>query len=100
MAAVPGPSLSSHERRVFVALLVVDRYAERPTGRGALLVLLVGSLTYFFHLLTYALFLVCAGLVVLVQRQPLAPRLLIARVVPVLSCTAIGLWALGHANHM
>jgi hypothetical protein len=83
-----------------LALVLVDRHAERPTWRGALAVVVIGSLTYFFHLLAYALFLVCAGLLVLVQRRPLTPRLLIARSLPVLSCAAVGLWALRGANRM
>jgi hypothetical protein len=83
-----------------LALVLVDRYAERPSWPGALAVVAVGSLTYFFHLLAYVLFLVCAGLLVLVQRRPWAPRLLIARSLPVLSCAAIGLWALRRANRM
>jgi hypothetical protein len=83
-----------------LALVLVDRYAERPSWRGALAVILVGSLTYFFHLLSYALFLTCAGLLVLVQRRPFAPRLLGLRALPVLSCAGVGLWALGHANRM
>jgi hypothetical protein len=83
-----------------LALVLVDRYAERPTWPGALAVVVVGSLTYFFHLLAYALFLVCAGLIVLVQRRALSPRLLIARSLPVLSCAGVGLWALRRANSM
>ena len=82
------------------ALVLVDRHAVEPTWRRALAVAAVGTLTYFFHLLAYALFLVCAGLVVLAQRRPFAPRLLAARALPVLSCAGIGLWALRRANEM
>ena len=46
------------------------------------------------------LFLVCAGLVVLAQRRTFAPRLLAVRALPVLSCAAIGVWALRRANQM
>lgn len=83
-----------------LVLVLVDRHCERPTWASALAVVLLGSLTYFFHLLAYALFLVCAGLLVLVQPRPLAPRLLAVRGLPVLSCAGIGLWALRHANRM
>ena len=83
-----------------LALVVVDRHAERPSWRGALAVAATGTLIYFFHLLAYVLFLVCAGLVVLAQRRPLSPRLLLARAAPVLSCAGIGAWALRHANSM
>jgi hypothetical protein len=83
-----------------LALVLVDRYAERPSWRGALAVIVVGSLTYFFHLLAYVLFLVCAGLLVLTQRRPFAPRWLALRALPVLSCAGVGLWALRHANRL
>jgi hypothetical protein len=83
-----------------LVLVLVDRYCEKPTIPRALAVIMIGSLTYFFHLLTYALFLVVAGLVVLMQARPLQPRLLAARALPVLSCAGIGLWALHHANDM
>lgn len=80
-------------------LVLVDRHLERPTAGRALAVLSCGSLIYFFHLLPYALFLVCAGLLVL-ARGPAAPQRLLARGLPVLLCTGIGLWALRHANGM
>ncbi|MCU1278101.1 MAG: hypothetical protein JWM53_1647 [bacterium] len=83
-----------------LALVVVDRHAVAPTWERALAVVAAGTLTYFFHLLAYALFLVCAGLVVLAQRRALAPKLLAARALPVLSCAAIGAWALRRANDM
>ena len=82
------------------ALVLVDRHAVAPTGPRALAVAAVGTLTYFFHLLAYALFLVTAGLVVLAQRDPWKPRLLALRALPVLSCAGIGLWALHAANNM
>jgi hypothetical protein len=83
-----------------LALVVVDRHCAQPTWRRALAVAAVGTLTYFFHLLAYVLFLVCAGLVVLAQRRAFAPRLLAARALPVLSCAGIGAWALHRANSM
>ncbi len=83
-----------------LALVVVDRHAAEPTWERALAVAAIGSLTYFFHLLAYALFLVCAGLVVLAQRRPLSPKLLAVRALPVLSCAGIGAWALHNANRM
>jgi hypothetical protein len=83
-----------------LVLVVVDRHCERPTWASAVAVLLLGSLTYFFHLLAYVLFLVCGGLLVLTQRRALSPRLLVVRALPVLSCAAVGLWALRHANGM
>jgi hypothetical protein len=83
-----------------LALVAVDKYCVRPTIGRAAAVILIGSSTYFFHLLAYALFLVCAGLVVLMQAHPWRPRLLAARALPVLSCAGIGLWALRHANQM
>ncbi len=83
-----------------LALALVDRHCERPTIPLALAVIVTGSLTYFFHLLAYALFLVCAGLIVLMQARALRPRLLAARALPVLSCAGIGLWALRRANTM
>jgi hypothetical protein len=83
-----------------LALTVVDENCEQPTLTRALAVVAVGSLIYFFHLLAYALFLVCAGLVVLAQPRTLAPRLLLWRALPVLSCAGIGLWALRRANEM
>lgn len=83
-----------------LALVVVDRHAAEPTWRRALAVAAIGSLTYFFHLLAYALFLVTAGLVVLAQRDAWKPKLLAARALPVLSCAAIGAWALHAANNM
>jgi hypothetical protein len=82
------------------ALVVVDRHAREPTWERALAVAAVGTLTYFFHLLAYVLFLVCAGMVVLAQRRALSPKLLAARALPVLSCAGIGLWALRRANDM
>jgi hypothetical protein len=83
-----------------LALTLVDKYCEKPDLKWAIAVILIGSSTYFFHLLAYALFLVCAGLIVLMQAQPWRPRLLIARALPVLSCAGIGLWALRRANDM
>lgn len=82
------------------ALVVVDQHCERPTVAGALAVAAIGTLIYFFHLLAYALFLVCAGLLVFAQRRAFSPKLLLARGVPVLSCAGIGLWALSRANRM
>ncbi len=83
-----------------LALALVDEYCERLNWILALAVIVVGSLTYFFHLLAYALFLVSAGLIVLMQARPLNPRLLALRALPVLSCAGIGFWALRHANTM
>ena len=83
-----------------LVLVVVDRYCARPTWPGALAVLVLGSLTYFFHLLAYALFLVCGGLLVLVHERPFSPRAFAIRALPVLSCSAVGLWAFRHANRM
>lgn len=83
-----------------VALVVVDRHATAPTWQRALAVAAVGTSIYFFHLLAYVLFLVCAGMVVLAQRRAFAPRLLAARALPVVSCAGIGAWALQHANSM
>ena len=83
-----------------LALVLVDRHASEPTWERALAVAAVGSLTYFFHLLAYVLFLVCAGLIVLAQRRAFAPRLLAVRALPVLSCAGIGAWALQRANSM
>lgn len=82
------------------ALALVDVHYERPRWWTALAVTLSGSLIYFFHLLPYALYLVLASLLVLVQRRPLAPRLLAARWLPVLACALVGLWALRHGNTM
>ena len=83
-----------------IALVVVDRHCAEPTWERALAVAAVGTLTYFFHLLAYVLFLVSAGLVVLAQRRPFQPRLFAVRGLPVLSCAAIGAWALRRANSM
>lgn len=83
-----------------LALVLVDRHATAPSWRRALAVAVVGSLTYFFHLLAYVLFLVCAGLVVLAQRRAWSPRLLAVRALPVWSCAGIGAWALHHADRM
>lgn len=83
-----------------LALTVVDEHCERPTLARALTVAAVGTLVYFFHLLAYALFLVCTGLVVLAQPRALSPRLLLWRGLPVVSCAGIGWWALRHANSM
>ncbi|MCU1281216.1 MAG: hypothetical protein JWM53_4762, partial [bacterium] len=82
------------------ALVVVDVHCERPTWRTALAVAAIGTLTYFFHLLAYALFLTCAGVVVLMQRRALDARLFALRSLPVLSAAGIGVWALRHANKM
>ena len=82
------------------ALVLVDAHCEEPRWQSALAVAVVGSSIYFFHLLAYALFLVCAGLVVLAQPRAFSPRLLVMRALPVLSCAAIGGWALEHANNM
>jgi hypothetical protein len=82
------------------ALVVVDRHAVAPSWPRALAVAAVGTLTYFFHLLAYALFLVTAGLVVLAQRDAWKPKLLAVRALPVLSCAGIGAWALHAANGM
>lgn len=83
-----------------LALVLVDEHCEAPTLPRALAVFAVGSLVYFFHLLAYVLFLVCAGLIVLVHSRPLSPRHLLVRGLPVLSCAGIGAWALRHANNM
>jgi hypothetical protein len=83
-----------------LALVVVDRHCAEPTWQRALAVALLGTLTYFFHLLAYVLFLVSAGLVVLAQRRAFEPRLLAVRALPVLSCAGIGAWALRRANDM
>jgi hypothetical protein len=83
-----------------LALVLVDRYCARPTIPLALAVLFVGSLIYFFHLLAYVLFLVCAGLLVLMQARPFSPRLFLARALPVLSCAGVGIWAFRRANTM
>jgi hypothetical protein len=83
-----------------LALVVVDRHATEPSWPRALAVAAVGSSIYFFHLLAYVLFLVCAGLVVLAQERAWSPRLLAVRALPVLSCAGIGAWALHHANSM
>jgi hypothetical protein len=82
------------------ALVLVDRHAVAPTWPRALAVAAVGSLIYFFHLLAYALFLVCGGLVVLTQRRPFDPKLFGMRALPVVSAAGIGAWALHHANEM
>ncbi len=83
-----------------LALVLVDSHCEKPTWGSAIAVTVVGSLIYFFHLLAYVLFLVCAGLVVLAPRRALSPRLLAVRALPVASCAAIGAWALHRANDM
>jgi hypothetical protein len=83
-----------------LGLVVVDRHAERPSVLRGLAVFAIGSSIYFFHLLPYMLFLVCAGLLVLAQRTPFSLERLIFRGVPVLACTAIGIWAYRHNASM
>ncbi len=76
-----------------LVLALFARYCARPTVLGLFLVLLLGSSIYFFHLLIYMLFLVCAGLLVFTQDKAWHPINLLKRGVPVLACTAIGIWA-------
>ena len=83
-----------------LGLVVVDRHAERPTFFRGLAIFLVGSSIYFFHLLPYMLFLVCAGLIVLAQRAPRNFEELLFRGLPVLACTAVGIWAYRHSGTM
>ncbi len=78
---------------VLFGLVLADRHAERPGLGSALWLVLLGSSIYFFHLLDYMLFLVCAGLLVFTQPEPFKIRKLLARGLPVLACTAVGLWA-------
>lgn len=85
---------------VVIGLAIVDRHAEQPSGTSALLVLAIGSSLYFFHLLDYMIFLVCAGLLVFTQRQPLSPVKLLQRGVPVLASCTVGLWAFRHQSAM
>ena len=83
-----------------LALVVVDRHCAEPTWERGIAVAAIGTLTYFFHLLAYVLFLVCAGLVVLAQRRPWSARAFGIRALPVASCVGIGAWALHRANDM
>ncbi len=83
-----------------LVLVLVDKNAERPTLWRALLVFGLGSSIYFFHLLTYMLFLVCAGLLVFTQREPLRLKNLILRGVPVLACAWVGVWAYRNNSTM
>jgi hypothetical protein len=82
------------------ALVLVDRHCERPTWRSALAVVAVGSSIYFFHLLTYVLFLVSAGLLVYTHPAPLKPMRILERGVPVVLCALVGLWAYERSRTM
>ncbi len=83
-----------------IGLVTVDRLAEKPTLARALLVVLVGVSEYFFHLLTYAAFLIFAGLVVLAQPKALQLKRLIWNGTPILLSAAVGIWAYRHADSM
>jgi hypothetical protein len=82
------------------ALVLVDRHATHPTPWRALWVLVVGSSLYLFHLLPYALFLVCGSLLVLAQPRPFRPASLLVRGLPVVACSVVGLVAMRSANNM
>jgi hypothetical protein len=81
-------------------LAIVARHCDRPTIRSAIAVVAIGTLTYLCHLLTYTLFLVLAGLVVLAWGQLFHVKRLLARGLPVVGGTAIGLWAFTHQDQM
>ena len=83
-----------------IALVAVDRHCERPTILRGAWIVVIGSSIYFFHLLPYMLFLVCAGLMVWMQREALRFDRLLERSVPVLLCTLVGLWAYKHNAEM
>jgi hypothetical protein len=76
-----------------LALVVVARYAARPSLRGAIALVAIGSSIYFFHLLAYMMFLVCAGLLVFTEDEAFNWRRVLARGAPVLGCALIGVWA-------
>lgn len=81
-------------------LAIVARHCDRPTWRSAFAVVAMGTLTYLCHLLTYTLFLVLAGLLVLSWGQLLSVKRLLARGLPVVGGTWIGLWAFRHQDEM
>lgn len=83
-----------------LALVVVDWHCRRPTITSGLLVVFAGSSIYFFHLLTYMLFLVCAGLLVFTQREAFRLSRLIERGLPVLACALVGVWAYQRSRSM
>jgi hypothetical protein len=75
---------------LFLALIVLDRHAERPSaGRGAAIVAL-GVLLYFFHLLTWLLFLVLGAATLLLGRpRPRSTALALAPLVPSAALAAV-----------
>ncbi|HZS35977.1 MAG TPA: hypothetical protein VFF06_04085, partial [Polyangia bacterium] len=83
-----------------LALVVVDWHCRRPTLRSAALVILAGSSIYFFHLLTYMLFLVCAGLLVFTQKEAFRFTRLLERGLPILCCAMVGIWAYQRSRDM
>jgi hypothetical protein len=83
-----------------LVLLLVDSHGERPTLRSGAMLLVAGSLIYFFHILAYVFFLVCGGLFVLARREPFHLRRLLARGAPVVGCAVIGAWAFLRSNQI
>jgi hypothetical protein len=83
-----------------IGLVAVDKHCEKPSVTGFLTVLAFGTTAYFFHLLTYMMFLVCAGLLVFARKRPLQLERLIVRGVPVLLGAAVGIWAYRRESTM
>lgn len=84
---------------LFFALAALDKYAERPSLRWGVITALIGSSLYFFHIITWGVFLAVGGVVALITPRPWTWWRALLAPLPTLPTLLLGLacYKLGNA---